>query len=198
MYIFVCLKSQRCRNHSLIRQNSSVFVSLNCFQLITQASRQKTYEQAVQIYLCQWVHIILFTEKPLEPLKIPLHRKQSGSLPLNSVGLSLVQRLLLPSPPRVTGMPRLGALWVFFRIVLLFISEWQVYSAYHQTNFLKYSFLEELLLKISNNWKTGELSLTDVSTLLYINVRKDPARSRIISFTKLFILDRGPVKIISY
>ena len=54
MYIFVCLKSQRCSNHSHIRQNSSVFVSLNCFQLITQASTQKTYEQAVQIYLCQW------------------------------------------------------------------------------------------------------------------------------------------------
>ena len=55
MYIFVCLKSQRCSNHSHIRQNSSVFVSLLCFQLITQASRQKTYEQAVQIYLCQWL-----------------------------------------------------------------------------------------------------------------------------------------------
>ena len=54
MYTFVCLKSQRCSNHSHIRQNSSVFVSLLCFQLITQASRQKTYEQAVQIYLCQW------------------------------------------------------------------------------------------------------------------------------------------------
>ena len=50
---FVCMKSQRCSNHSHIRQNSSVFVSLLCFQLITQASRQKTYKQAVQIYLCQ-------------------------------------------------------------------------------------------------------------------------------------------------
>ena len=29
MYIFVCLKSQRCSNHSHIRQNSSVFVTLN-------------------------------------------------------------------------------------------------------------------------------------------------------------------------
>ena len=37
-----------------LRQPSSVFVSLYCFQLITQASRQKTYEQAIQIYLCQW------------------------------------------------------------------------------------------------------------------------------------------------
>ena len=53
MYVFVCLKSQRCSNHSHIRQNSSVFVSLLFFQLITQSSRQKTYEQAVQIYSCQ-------------------------------------------------------------------------------------------------------------------------------------------------
>ena len=35
-----------------IRGNGA-FVSLQCFQLITQASMQKTYKQAVQIYLCQ-------------------------------------------------------------------------------------------------------------------------------------------------
>ena len=37
---------------------SSEFFSLNCFQLITQASRVKAYEQAVQIYLCQCCHAI--------------------------------------------------------------------------------------------------------------------------------------------
>ena len=51
VYIFVCVKSQRCLN-------DSVFVSICqpfCFQLITQASRPKTPDQAVQMYLCQWI-----------------------------------------------------------------------------------------------------------------------------------------------
>ena len=57
MYIFVCLKSQRCSNHSHIRQNSSVFVSIRQLLMLSTDNasfKAKTYEQAVQIYLCQW------------------------------------------------------------------------------------------------------------------------------------------------
>ncbi|XP_046862881.1 BAI1-associated protein 3-like isoform X2 [Xenia sp. Carnegie-2017] len=41
------------------------------------------------------------------------------------------------------------------------ISEWEVYSWYHQTRSLKYSFLEKLLSSINNKWKSGELSSAD-------------------------------------
>ena len=44
-------------------------------------------------------------------------------------------------------------------------SEWEVYSAYHLTQPLKYSFLEELLSSIAYNWKTGGISLADVRFL---------------------------------
>ncbi|CAB4041124.1 Hypothetical predicted protein, partial [Paramuricea clavata] len=44
------------------------------------------------------------------------------------------------------------------------VCEWEVYSAYHQTKPLKYSFLEELLSSIAYNWKTGGLSLADEET----------------------------------
>lgn len=44
------------------------------------------------------------------------------------------------------------------------VVEWEVYSNYHQTQPLKYSFLEELLSNIVYNWKTGGLSLPDEAT----------------------------------
>lgn len=48
-------------------------------------------------------------------------------------------------------------------ILFLYYSEWEVYSAYHQSEPMKYSFLQELLSSIAHNWKTGGLSLADVS-----------------------------------
>ncbi|XP_028415898.1 BAI1-associated protein 3-like isoform X2 [Dendronephthya gigantea] len=44
------------------------------------------------------------------------------------------------------------------------VCEWEVYSAYHQTQPLKYSFLEELLSRITYNWKTSGLSVVEEET----------------------------------
>ena len=65
-------------------------------------------------------------------------------------------------------------------------SEWKVYSVYHQTQPLKYSFLEELLSSIAYNWKTGGLSLADVGFLHVIYLY--PRASWALSLTKLILL----------
>ena len=60
---------------------SSEFVSIchfNCFQLITQASRQKTYEQAVQIYLCQCIRQVTFIQIMDYTLKNQMEGETSG------------------------------------------------------------------------------------------------------------------------
>ena len=46
-YVFVCLKSQRWLNRSHIRQNSWHSIGINA------GFKEKIYEQAIQIYLCQ-------------------------------------------------------------------------------------------------------------------------------------------------
>ena len=54
-YVYFCMFEEPAMSKPLSYSSECVSIhSRLCFQLITQASRQKTYEQAVQIYLCQW------------------------------------------------------------------------------------------------------------------------------------------------